>query len=79
MDSGTNSDEDQDLSEESEGEKEMPAGVLAPPRDDSGTPSNHDEHLTEEAAEAIDTEVPTGDSVDERGRPLDTDPPPTGS
>lgn len=63
----------------SEGEKEIPAGVLVPPRDHSGTPSDHDEDLTEEAAEAIDTEVATGDSVDERGRPLKTDPPPTGS
>jgi hypothetical protein len=68
--------ENQDASED---EEETPAGVLAPPRDDSGTPSDHDEDLTDEAAEAIETEVPTGNSVDEKGRPLDTDPPPVGS
>jgi hypothetical protein len=71
----SNSDEDQ----ASEGGEEIPAGVLVPPRDHTGTPSDHDEDLTEEAAEAIDTEVATGDSVDERGRPLKTDPPPIGS
>ena len=76
MDAESNSDQDQDTSQE---EKEIPAGVLVPPRDHSGTPSDHDEDLTEEAAEAIDTEVATGDSVDERGRPLKTDPPPIGS
>ncbi|HEX2259860.1 MAG TPA: hypothetical protein VHJ40_08975 [Actinomycetota bacterium] len=71
----SNSDEDQ----ASEGGKEIPAGVQVPPRDHTGTPSDHDEDLTDEAAEAIDTEVATGDSVDERGRPLKTDPPPIGS
>ncbi len=76
MDSETSSAEDQDLSGD---EKETPEGVLAPPRDASGTPSNHDEKLTEEAEDAIDTEVATGDSVDERGRPLKTEPPPTSS
>lgn len=76
MNAESNSDEEQ---APSEGEKEIPEGVLAPPRDQSGTPSDHDENLTEEAAEAIDTEVATGDSVDERGRPLKTDPPPIGS
>lgn len=63
----------------SEEEEPTAAGILVPPRDEDGTPSTHDEDLTEEAEEAVDTEVATGHSVDSRGRPFPTNPPPTTS
>ncbi|MDQ4148503.1 MAG: hypothetical protein M3164_00670 [Actinomycetota bacterium] len=61
-------------------EEATAAGELVPPRDASGTPSaGEDDYLTDEAEEAVETEVATGESVDRQGRPLPTEPPPLGS
>lgn len=65
--------------DDSEGERMTAGGTLVPPRDRSGKPTDDEEELTEEAEQAEETELATGHSVDDEGRPLPVEPPPAPS